>query len=59
MSSSASELNALGSTTVVDFYRRSASHAGDDHYLFVSKLLTAAWGGIAISFALLANLVET
>ena len=59
MSSSASELNALGSTTVVDFYRPLLHpHAGDDHYLFVSKLFTAAWGGIAISFALLANLVE-
>jgi len=33
-------------------------HAGDDHYLFVSKLFTAAWGGIAVSFALFANLVE-
>jgi len=43
----------------VDFYRPLLHpHAGDDHYLFVSKLFTAAWGGIAISFALLANLVE-
>jgi Na+(H+)/acetate symporter ActP len=59
MSSSASELNALGSTTVVDFYRPLLHpHASDDHYLFVSKLLTAAWGGVAISFALFANLVE-
>jgi SSS family solute:Na+ symporter len=59
MSSSASELNALGSTTVVDFYRPLLHpNAGDDHYLFVSKLLTAVWGGVAISFALLANLVE-
>ena len=59
MSSSASELNALGSTTVVDFYRPLLHpHASDEHYLFVSKLLTAAWGGVAISFALFANLVE-
>ena len=28
------------------------------HYLLASKLLTAAWGGVAISFALFANLVE-
>ena len=34
------------------------SHASDEHYLFASKLLTAAWGGVAISFALFANLVE-
>ena len=59
MSSSASELNALGSTTVVDFYRPLLHpNASDDHYLLVSKLLTAAWGGVAISFALFANLLE-
>ena len=59
MSSSASELNALGSTTVVDFYRPLLHpRASDEHYLFVSKLLTAAWGGVAISFALFANLLE-
>ncbi|HEX4665292.1 MAG TPA: sodium:solute symporter [Chthoniobacterales bacterium] len=59
MSSSASELNALGSTTVVDFYRP-LLHPGasEAHYLFVSKLLTALWGAVAISFALFANLVE-
>ncbi|CAN5371917.1 hypothetical protein BH20VER3_BH20VER3_12660 [soil metagenome] len=59
MSSSASELNALGSTTVVDFYRPLLHpNASNDHYLLVSKLLTAAWGGVAISFALFANLLE-
>ena len=59
MSSSASELNALGSTTVVDFYRPLLHpNASEAHQLFVSKLLTAAWGGVAISFALFANLVE-
>jgi solute:Na+ symporter, SSS family len=59
MSSSASELNALGSTTVVDFYRP-LLHPGasEAHYLFVSKFFTALWGGVAISFALFANLVE-
>ena len=59
MSSSASELNALGSTTVVDFYRPLLHPtASEAHQLLVSKLLTAAWGGVAISFALFANLVE-
>jgi solute:Na+ symporter, SSS family len=59
MSSSASELNALGSTTVVDFYRPLLHPGADEaHYLFVSKLFTAAWGGVAIAFALFANLVE-
>ena len=59
MSSSAAELNALGSTTVVDFYRRLLHpSASEGHYLLASKLCTALWGGVAISFALLANLVE-
>ncbi len=59
MSSSASELNALGSTTVVDFYRPLLHpQASEAHQLLVSKLLTAAWGAVAISFALFANLVE-
>ena len=59
MSSSASELNALGSTTVVDFYRPLLHPtASERHQLLVSKLLTAAWGAVAISFALFANLVE-
>ncbi len=59
LSSSASELNALGSTTVVDFYRPLLHpQASDQHYLVASKILTAAWGAVAISFALFANLVE-
>lgn len=59
MSSSASELNALGSTTVVDFYRPLLHpEASETHQLMVSKLLTAAWGVVAISFALFANLAE-
>jgi SSS family transporter len=59
MSASASELNALGSTTVVDFYRSVLHPNGSEaHYLLASKLCTALWGGIAISFALFANLIE-
>jgi SSS family transporter len=59
MSSSAAEINALGSTTVVDFYRPLLHpNASEGHYLLASKLCTALWGGVAISFALLANLVE-
>jgi SSS family transporter len=59
MSASAAELNALGSTTVVDFYRRLIHpHGSEEHYLLASKLCTALWGLVAICFALLANLVE-
>ena len=59
MSSSAGEINALGSTTVVDFYRRLLHPDGsEEHYLLASKVCTALWGAVAISFALFANLVE-
>jgi len=59
MSSTAGELNALGSTTSVDFYKRLIKKDGDErHYLIVSKLLTAFWGVLAVSFALYADLFE-
>jgi SSS family transporter len=59
MSSTASELNALATTTVVDLYRRSfAKDKTDRHYLNASKAFTAVWGGIALVFAATANLFE-
>lgn len=59
MSSSASELNALASTTVVDIYKRSINQAGSPkHYVTASKLFTVAWGAIAISFAMFASLLD-
>jgi Na+/proline symporter len=59
MSSTAAELNALGSTSEVDFYRPLIrKEASEAHYLFVAKLLTTCWGIVAIAFALFANLVE-
>jgi SSS family transporter len=59
MSSTASELNALASTTVVDIYKRSVKQDGSDlHYLRVSKLFTAAWGVLAIIFATYASLLD-
>ena len=59
LSSTASELNALGSTTTVDFYRHVFRPGADDvHSLAASKWFTALWGMVAISFALFANLVE-
>ena len=58
-SSTAAELNALGATTEVDFYRVLIRPQGSEsHYLIAAKVLTAAWGGVAIFFALFANLVE-
>jgi SSS family transporter len=56
MSSTAAELNALASTTIVDFYRRFVRREGPDrHFVLVSKLTTVAWGGLAILFAEYAN----
>ena len=58
-SSKAGELNALGSTTVVDFYRHVIRpDATDRHYVVASKCFTALWGFIAIGFALFAHLAE-
>ncbi len=59
MSSTAAELNALGSTTSVDFYKRIIKpEATDSHYVIASKWLTAMWGAIAVGFALYADLFE-
>ena len=56
MSSTSAELNALASTTVIDFYKRLfRKDAADRHYLFVSKISTVFWGIYAILFALLAK----
>ncbi len=59
MSSTSGELNALGSTTVIDFYKRLFKKSGtDNHYVKSSKMITLMWGIIAIVFALAAQLVE-
>lgn len=59
MSSTASELNALASTTVIDIYRRNHKEAkSEEHYLAASKWFTLMWGIIAIIFASLADLFD-
>jgi solute:Na+ symporter, SSS family len=59
LSSKAAELNALASTTTVDFYRHIIRReASDAHYLIASKSFLVLWGCIAIAFALFANLSE-
>jgi Na+/proline symporter len=56
MSSTSAELNALASTTVIDFYQRLyKKNASDSHYLKVSKLATIFWGMYAVLFAILAK----
>ena len=59
LSSKAAELSALGSTTVVDFYRHLIKReANDAHYVKASKWFTAMWGLVALGFALFAHLAE-
>jgi solute:Na+ symporter, SSS family len=59
MSATAATLNALGSTTAVDFYRGLIrTNASDHHYVIAAKALTAAWGLVAIGVASFASLVE-
>jgi Na+/proline symporter len=56
MSSSAGELSALSSATVIDFYRRHfVTDADDAHYLRVSKIATAAWGLFACGVSMYAS----
>jgi Na+/proline symporter len=56
MSSLDSELTALSSATVIDFYQRYfRPDASDSHYLWVSRLVTLAWGLFAMVFALYAG----
>ncbi len=55
MSSISSELNALSTSTVIDFYRRHfKKEASDQHYLRVSKIATGFWGVFASVTALYA-----
>jgi SSS family solute:Na+ symporter len=59
LASKAAELNALGSTTTVDFYRHIVKRtASDAHYVTASKWFTLFWGLVAISFALFASMTE-
>jgi Na+/proline symporter len=59
LQSKSAELNALGSTTTVDFYRYLVKReASDAHYVVASKWFTLFWGLVALAFALFANLAE-
>ena len=59
LSSKSAELNALGSTSTVDFYRHIIKRdAGDAHYVAASKWFTLFWGLVALAFALFASLQE-
>lgn len=56
MSSLDSELTALSSATVIDFYQRYFKRDGSDaHYLVVSRVATFLWGIFAMGVALYAG----
>lgn len=63
MGSTASGLNSLASTTVVDVYKRWVNKDGNESdYLLASRLSTVLWGifcvGVALNAAKLGNLLE-
>lgn len=58
MSSTASELNALGSTTTIDLYIRNTGKKTEKEKVKASRWFTFLWGIIAIGVACVANLAE-
>ncbi|WP_190808512.1 sodium:solute symporter [Flagellimonas sp. S3867] len=59
MSSTASELNALGTITALDLYKRNQKKEKDEkHYVLATKGFTLLWGIIAIIIACVANLFD-
>ncbi len=59
MSSTASELNALGTVTSLDLYKRNKKgEFTQEHYVRASKWFTLMWGAIAIAIACVANLFD-
>lgn len=58
MSSTASELNALSTTTVIDLYKRNIPPKSEEHYVKISRWFTLGWGLVAIGFASIADLYD-
>jgi solute:Na+ symporter, SSS family len=60
LSSKAAELNALGTTTTIDFWRhfRPLAAADESRNVRVAKRFTAMWGIFAVAFALFAGFAE-
>jgi SSS family solute:Na+ symporter len=59
MSSTASGLNALASTTAIDIYKRNLKEEkSEKHYLNATKFFTLFWGVVAILFASIGTLFE-
>jgi SSS family solute:Na+ symporter len=59
MSSSASGLNALASTTAIDLYKRHVKgEKSEKHFVNATKMFTLFWGIIAILFACIGTMFE-
>lgn len=59
LSAKSAELNALGSATIVDFYKPVINkNAPEPHYLKASKAFTIFWGCVSITFALCLSMAE-
>ncbi|HZX96882.1 MAG TPA: sodium:solute symporter [Myxococcales bacterium] len=58
LSATASALNALGATSVVDFYRMWRPDSTDAERLRAARLCTIGWGVVAMSFAAFASLLD-
>lgn len=58
LSATASALNALGATSVVDFYKPLKSASTDAMQLQAARLFTIGWGLVAMSFAAFASLLD-
>ena len=58
MSSTASEINALATTSAVDILRRNFSYINDDNIVYYTKLMTFFWGICAITIASFAYLAD-
>jgi Na+/proline symporter len=59
MSSTASELNALGTISALDLYKRNKKgNLSEKHYVTASKAFTLLWGIIAIVIACVASLFD-
>jgi SSS family solute:Na+ symporter len=59
MSSSASGLTALASTTAIDIYKRNITQEkSEKHFVNATKFFTLVWGLIAIGFACIGTLFE-
>ncbi|WP_299381895.1 sodium:solute symporter [uncultured Lacinutrix sp.] len=58
MSSTASELNALASTTTIDLYKHRVGEKTEEEMVKASRYFTLLWGILAIVVACVANLAE-